>query len=88
MLWPTAAKKGGKWYRGVVEAAECFMTRWYRDEAESNRRRCTTEDAKSDDKGRRWGKGRGSRTDTAVEECRNEMVDRVAVRYYALTDMC
>ena len=27
VLWPTAAKKGGKWYRGVVEAAECFMTR-------------------------------------------------------------
>ena len=23
VLWPTAAKKGGKWYRGVVEAAEC-----------------------------------------------------------------
>ena len=22
VLWPTAAKKGGKWYRGVVEAAE------------------------------------------------------------------
>ena len=27
VLWHTAAKKGGKWYRGVVEAAECFMTR-------------------------------------------------------------
>ena len=25
VLWPTAVKKGGKWYRGVVEAAECFM---------------------------------------------------------------
>ena len=25
--WPTAAKKGGKWCRGVVEAVECFMTR-------------------------------------------------------------
>ena len=36
LLWPTAAKKGGKWYRGVVEAAECFMTRWHRDEAESS----------------------------------------------------
>ena len=23
--WPTTAKKGGKWYRGVVEAAECFI---------------------------------------------------------------
>ena len=27
VLWPTAAKKGGKRYRGVVEAVECFMTR-------------------------------------------------------------
>ena len=35
VLWPTAAK-GGKWYRGVVEAAESFMTRWHRDEAESS----------------------------------------------------
>ena len=59
VLWPTAAKKGGRWYRGVVEAAECFMTRWrecfmtrWQDEAESTRLRHTTEDAKSDDKGR------------------------------------
>ena len=62
VLWPTAAKKvitglprpyhhSGKWYRGVVEAAECFM-RWYRDEAGSSWLRHTTEDAKSDDKGR------------------------------------
>ncbi|CAM9337240.1 unnamed protein product, partial [Laminaria digitata] len=34
VLWPTAAKKGGKWYRGVVQAADCFMARWHRDEAE------------------------------------------------------
>ena len=54
-LWPTAAKKGGKWYRGVVEAAECFMTRWHRDEAESSWLRHATEDAKSDDKGRGGG---------------------------------
>ena len=48
------------------------------DEAESSWLRHATEDAKSDDKGRGgWG-GRGSRADTAVDECRNEMVDRVA----------
>ena len=35
VLLLTAAKKGGKWYRAVVEAAECFMPRWHRDEAES-----------------------------------------------------
>ena len=64
-LWPTAVKKGGKWYRGVAEAAECFMTGWHRDEAESSWLRHTTEDAKSDDKGR--GR-RGSRTD-ATRSC-------------------
>ena len=78
VLWPTAAKKGGKWYRGVVEAAEIFVTRWHRDEAESSWLRHATEDAKSDDKGRRERKGRSSRTDTAVDECRNETVGRMA----------
>ena len=50
VLWSTAARKGGKWYRGVVEAAECFM-RWHMDEAESSWLRRATEDAKSDGKG-------------------------------------
>ena len=79
MLWPTAAKKGGKWYWGVVEVSECLITRWQRDEAESSWLRHASEDTKSDDKGRRGRKGR-SRTDSAVDECRNEMVliDRVA----------
>ena len=49
VLWPTAAK-GGKWYRGDVEAAERFMTRWLRDEAESSWLRNAGEDVKSDDK--------------------------------------
>ena len=78
VLWPTAAKKGGKWCQGVVEAAECFMTRWHRDEAESNWLRHATEDAKSDDRGMGEGKERGSRIDTAVDECRNGTVDHVA----------
>ena len=55
VLWPTVAKKGAKWYRGVVEAAECVMARWHRDEAESSWLRRAAEDAKSDEK----GKGRG-----------------------------
>ena len=42
---------------GVVEAAEGFMTRWHRDKAKSSWLRHTTEDAKSDDKGRGGGKG-------------------------------
>ena len=32
VVWPTAAKRGGKWYRGVVEAVECFMTKSHMDE--------------------------------------------------------
>ena len=55
VLWPTAAKKGRKWYRRVVEVAECFMTMWLRDEAKRSWLRHATEDAKSDDKGRRGG---------------------------------
>ena len=50
VLWPTAAK-GGKYCRGVVEAAEYFMMRWHRDEAESSYLIHATEDAKSDGKG-------------------------------------
>ena len=50
VLWSTAAQKGGKWYRGVVEAAECLM-RGHRDEAKSSWLRHVTEDVKSDDKG-------------------------------------
>ena len=42
---------------GVVETAECFMTRWHRGDAESSWLRHATEDAKSDDKGREGGKG-------------------------------
>ena len=42
-------------HRGVVEAAECFMTRWHRDEAESSWLRHAADDANSDDKGRRRG---------------------------------
>ena len=81
MLWPTAAKKGGKWYRGVVEAAECFMTKSHGYETHSSWLHHTKEDAKSDDKGRGEGKGRGSRSDTAVDDYRIEVVDRVA-RYW------
>ena len=51
------------------------MTRWHRDEAESSWLRHAADDANSDDKGRR--RGGGNRTDAAVDEFRNEMVDRV-----------
>ena len=51
---PKAAKKGGKWYRGVVQAAECFM-RWHRNEAESSCLRHAADDTKSDDEGKGGG---------------------------------
>ena len=38
-LWSTAAKKAGKWYRGILEAAERFMVRWHEAEAEMSRQR-------------------------------------------------
>ena len=57
VLWPTAAKKGGKWYRGVVEAAECFMTVLYRNGAESSCLRHAREDAKRDDQGKKGVEG-------------------------------
>ena len=64
VLWPTVAKKSGKWYWGVVDAADRFM-RWHRGEAEQSWRRHAAEDAKSGDKGRPEGQaGRGSRTAT------------------------
>ena len=36
LWWSTAAKKGGKWYRGLVKAAGCFMAWWHRDESKSS----------------------------------------------------
>ena len=57
------------------------MTKWHRSEAEKSCQRHTAEDAKSSSQGNRGGGGAGSsRTDTAgvVDECRNEVADRVA----------
>ena len=49
------------------------MARWHRDEAWRSRQRHAAEDAKNGDKERG-----GSRTDTAIDECRNEWIDWVA----------
>ena len=79
VLWPSAAKKSGNWQRGIVDAVDRFMTRCHRGEAEKSWLRLTAEDAKSSNQGKPGVCGGGSsRTDTAVRECRNEMVDRVA----------
>ena len=55
------------------------MTRWHKGEAEKSWLRHATEDAKSGDKGKPGVRVRGgSHTNTAVDESRNEMVDRAA----------
>ena len=76
--WPTAAKKGGKSYRGVVERGmfhdEVAQGQGAEQLATSRNRGCQESGQGNGDEG-----GRGSRvTGTAVVECRNEMVDRVA----------
>ena len=38
-VWTVAAKKAGKSYRGVLEAAERFMVRRHNDEADASRKR-------------------------------------------------
>ena len=34
VLWSSAAKKAGKWYRMALEATERFMVTWHEDEAQ------------------------------------------------------
>ena len=77
VLWPRAAKKSGKWYRGVVDAADRFMKRGRGgEELATPRSRGTPRAATRGKRGDAGGEG--SRTDTAVDESRNELVDRVA----------
>ena len=76
---------GGCRCGGALHDKIRFMTRWHRGEAEKSwLRHAAAVDAKSSDKGKPGGRGggagrgAGSRTDAAVDECRNELVDRVA----------
>ena len=38
-VWTIAAKKAGKWYRGVLEAAERLMAKWHENGATLSRNR-------------------------------------------------
>ena len=38
-MWTAVAQKAGKWYRGVLEAAERFMVKWHKDKADASRKR-------------------------------------------------
>ena len=77
VLWPTSTKKGGKWCRGVVEAAACFMTRWHRDEEDGYATQQRTPRVMTREGGGRKG-GAAVLILLSTNECRNEMVDRVA----------
>ena len=78
-VWTVAAKKAGKCYRGVLEAAERFMAKWNEIEATLSRNRHAS--ATGVPQGNRKGGG-NSRWETAVDESRKEMAYRVA-RYQA-----
>ena len=73
MLWVHAATKAGKWYRGILEAAERFMARWYVEGGNKSlkRRAARMRDAQS------RKEGVGSR-ESVVEKSKKETADRVA----------
>ena len=48
VLWPSATMKSGNWHRGIVDAADRFMTRRHRGEAEKSWQRLTAEDVTSE----------------------------------------
>ena len=93
-LWPTAAKKASKWFRGVSKATARFMVKWHEDEAKMNKqRRASFMGGVQGDGGRggnrrsgrkpdRGNESRGgkrrSRRETAVGKSRKEMADSVA----------
>ena len=74
-VWTVAAKKVGKWCRGVLEAAERFMAKWHENEATLSRIRQAS--ATGGAQGNRKGGG-NSRREIAVDESRKEMAVRVA----------
>ena len=73
-LWPMSAKKAGNWYRGILEAAEQFMVRWHENEAKVSRKRHASVMGGVEGNGKERGK---SRRETAVDESRKEMADKV-----------
>ena len=60
VLWPTVAKQAGRWYRGVVKAADGLMARWHTVEVDKSWLPHAHEDAKKGEKekgGARGGRG-------------------------------
>ena len=71
-MWTVAGKKAGKWYRGVLEAAERFMITWHKDEANASGKRHKSA------VGGAQGNGKGGGNSRKVDEIRKETSDRVA----------
>ncbi|MEP3868643.1 MAG: hypothetical protein ABJM32_09625, partial [Parasphingorhabdus sp.] len=65
-LWPTAAKQTGKWYRGILEAAEQFMGRWHEAEAKLSRQRRASAAGSVRGNGGRGNSRRGRRNTVQV----------------------
>ena len=60
-LWSTTTKRGGKWYRGVIEAAKRFMVNWHEDEAQLSRQRRESGVDGAQGNGGRWSNRRSGR---------------------------
>ena len=60
-LWSTAPNKAGKWYRGILEAAERFIVRWLEDEAQLRRQRHASAVGGAQGNGGRRGNRRSGR---------------------------
>ena len=71
-------KKSRNWYRGVVDAADRFITKWHRTEADKSWPIGATLDGKNSNKANLDGGGGGWRIDTAVDERRIQMAHFVA----------
>ena len=69
-------KKREIWCLGIADVADRSMTRWHSDKVGKSCLRYAAEHAKEQRQGEIGGAG-GGRTDTAVDECRNDMLDRV-----------
>ena len=93
-LWSIAAKKAGKWYRGILEAAKRFMVKWHEDEAQLSRQRRASAVGGAEGNEGRSGHSRSGRKpdqgngsmggnwrsirETAVDGSRKETADGVA----------
>ena len=66
--------KTGKWYGGVLEAAERFMAKWHESEATLSRNRHASATGGSQGKNKAGG---DSRRATVVDESKKETADRV-----------